>query len=131
MTYWYNFSICSFILLVGNARNWKYREGNACINLELVLVKITLNSINVHILIKIIIGIGECVVQWYNRKNIRYVNNPRYDMKIIWNFRLSTKMNFTCFIIMVYHEVALQFKANSFEQAYFCYEVEHQYFVIL
>ena len=94
-------------------------------------MKITLNPINVHRLHKIIIGIGECVVRWYDRKNIRYVNNPRYDMKIIWNFILSTKMNFTCFIIMIYHEVALQFKENAFDQAYLCYEVEHQYFVIM
>ena len=86
----------------------------------------TLNSINVHILHKRIIGIGECGVRWYDRKNIRDANNPIYDMKIIWNFRLSTKMNFTCFIIMIYHEVDLQFKENSSNQAYFYYEVEHQ-----
>ena len=46
-------------------------------------MKMTLNSINVHRLHKIIIGIGECVVRWYDRKDIRYANNPRYDMKII------------------------------------------------
>ena len=131
MTYSYNFTIYRFILLDGNARNWKYREGNACIQLELVIVKMTLNSINVHRLLKRIIGIGECVVRWYDRKNIRYVNNTIYHIKIIWNFRLSTKMKFTCFINMIYHELDLQFKENSSDQAYFCYEVEHQDFVIL
>ena len=58
-------------------------------------------------------GISEGIVWWSYRKNIRYANNPRYDIKIIWNFRSSTKMNFTCFIIMIYHEVDLQFKSNA------------------
>ena len=30
------------------------------------------------------------------------------------------------FIIMIYHDVDLQFKENSSNQAYFYYEVEHQ-----
>ena len=91
----------------------------------------TLNSINVHISHQRIIGMGECVVRFYDRKNIGNPNNPRYDMKIIWDFKSSTKMNFISFIAMIYHEVALQFKENAFDQAYLCYKVEHQYFAIL